>query len=225
MPVRLAHRIRMFQQLPFVVGTNPNIARVYDLYWKAFEAFRNYRELTSMDENANFCRFLKDMLNEHNKVIPLLVLGVHESQKYMGMDDLDKFMNETLQSRLSRRVLAEQHLALTSTFQNLKIKSTKTGIVDSNCRALDAINSAVKTCDSLFMESFSTLPPKVVIDGHMNSQFTYIPGHVEYIIFELIKNSMRSTFEKHGEKMPIIRVTVGSTDDHVMFRVSDSGIE
>jgi signal transduction histidine kinase len=215
----------MFQQLPFVVGTNPNIGKVYDLYWHAFEAFRNYKELTTTDENSKFCEFLNDMLDEHNKVIPLLVLGIHESQKYMGMGDLDKFMNETLQSRLSRRVLAEQHLALTKTFQNLKVKSSKTGIVDSRCRAIDSINNAVKTCDTLFMDTFATLPPKVVVDGHMNSQFTYIPGHVEYIIFELMKNSMKHTFEKHGEKMPDIRVTVGSTDDHVMFRVSDCGIE
>jgi hypothetical protein len=45
LPVRLAHRIVDFQRLPFIVGTNPHIERVYSLYWQAFETFRRFPEI------------------------------------------------------------------------------------------------------------------------------------------------------------------------------------
>jgi len=51
MPVRLAHRINAFQQLPFVVGSNKSINQVYELYWEAFEAFRKVTEITTLEVN------------------------------------------------------------------------------------------------------------------------------------------------------------------------------
>jgi signal transduction histidine kinase len=194
------------------------------LYWNAFESFRNFKELKTFEDNLEFCDFMENMLKIHRKVIPLLVIGIHESKKYLGNEELNIFMNETFQSRLSRRVLAEQHLALTKDFKNPD-KKTKFGIVDSNCRAIDSINNAIKSCDELFMDTYDCLPPVVTLDGKLNAQFTYIPGHVEYILTELLKNSMRFTFEHHGSQMPQIKVTIGYADDQVMFRVSDSGID
>ena len=35
--VRIAHRIRDLQALPFVVMTNRNLEEVYEKYWTAFE--------------------------------------------------------------------------------------------------------------------------------------------------------------------------------------------
>lgn len=38
MPVRLSHRLRDLQQLPFVVANHPSLQHVYDLYLETFEA-------------------------------------------------------------------------------------------------------------------------------------------------------------------------------------------
>ena len=73
LPVRLAHRIREFQQLPFVVGANPQIEQVYQLYWEAFEKFRSVPTVKTIEENRQFCNVVKSMLQIHRKVIPLLV--------------------------------------------------------------------------------------------------------------------------------------------------------
>ncbi|CAG8641357.1 12578_t:CDS:1, partial [Cetraspora pellucida] len=51
LPVRIAHRIRDFQNLPFIVGTNPHLARVYDLYWLAFEKLRKIPPIRTIEEN------------------------------------------------------------------------------------------------------------------------------------------------------------------------------
>jgi hypothetical protein len=224
LPVRLAHRIRMFQQLPFVVGTNPNMETCYNLYWDAFDKFRVVKEITSLEENKQFCDLIERMLQSHKVVIPLLVLGIYEAQKYIDPKQLNRFMNETLQSRVSRRVLAEQHLSLSKNFNDHTIDhQNQIGVVNNQCKALDIVRKCVKKADELFLESFENIPPQVVIDGKLDTTFTYIPEHIEYILFELIKNSMRYTAESHTGLFPPIRITIGYGYNQVMFRVSDQG--
>jgi pyruvate dehydrogenase kinase 2/3/4 len=182
------------------------------------------KEITTVEQNFEFCTLIESMLKTHKVIIPLLVTGVHESQSYMDQKDLNKFMNETLQSRVSRRVLAEQHLSLSRTF-NDQHNPGQIGVVDSQCKAFEIVQKCVKRCDELFMNSYEELPPKVEIDGHLDTTFTYIPEHIEYIIFEILKNSMRYTQERHlGGKLPSVRITIGKGDHRVMFRISDQGL-
>ena len=37
LPVRIAHRLRDMQALPYVVVTNEGVTKVYEMYWDAFE--------------------------------------------------------------------------------------------------------------------------------------------------------------------------------------------
>jgi pyruvate dehydrogenase kinase 2/3/4 len=226
LPVRLAHRIRCFQQLPFVVGANPNIEKVYSLYWNAFEQFRTYPVITTEEENRQFCELVQANLDNHKVVIPKIVMGVYESQKYMEDQDLNIFINETLQSRVSRRVLAEQHLALSEGFNGVKPKPNMIGIVNTACKASEIVKNCASLSSSLFSKAFQVPPPQVIVDGDLNAKFTYIPDHIEYIIFELLKNSMKYTYrsKKNTALLPSIKVTIGMAENQVMFRVSDEGI-
>lgn len=225
LPVRLAHRIRCFQQLPFVVGANPNIEKVYNLYWDAFEQFRTYPQITTEEENTKFCEMVKRNLDNHKVVIPKIVIGVYESQKYMEGQDLNIFINETLQSRVSRRVLAEQHLALSESFRGTKPRPNMIGIVNTACKANEIVQHCANLSSNLFTNAFQVPPPRVIVDGDLNAKFTYIPDHIEYIIFELLKNSMKYTYQNKSSStlLPNIKVTIGMAENQVMFRISDEG--
>jgi hypothetical protein len=230
LPVRLAHRIREFQQLPFVVGANPQIEQVYQLYWEAFEKFRSVSPIANLDENRKFCSIVSQMLNSHKRVIPLLVVGIHESQKYMEKEDLNKFMNETLQSRISRRVLAEQHIALSNSFDGVNPPESQNviGIVNNRCNPHSIVMKCAGLVSDLFRDVYEVPPPEVTVDGNLHASFTYIPDHIEYIIFEILKNSMRHTYQTHGgskKTLPPIKVTIGVGDDQIMFRISDQGFK
>ena len=98
LPTRLAQRLRDMQSLPYVVVTNPHLSHVYELYYKAFEAFRRVPEINSVEENDAYCNVIAETLKEHLTVIPRLAMGVLECQDLMSAEEMDKFMNTLLRS-------------------------------------------------------------------------------------------------------------------------------
>lgn len=147
--VRLAHRIRDFQQLPFFVGTNPHIEYVYKLYWGAFESLRQCPVIKTHDDNVHFCELLNNLLEDGLLVLPRLAQGLSESAAYYPPEqkDLDLFLNRMLRSRISRRVLAEQHLALTEACEHQWDQHTGfgdgyVGIIFVHCSARELVTRA-----------------------------------------------------------------------------------
>lgn len=96
--IRLAHRLRDMQKLPYVVVTNSHLSHVYELYYKAFEKFRSVPEIRTLDDNDRYCDILRETLKEHLTVIPNLAMGVLECQGLMKPDEMDKFMNTVLRA-------------------------------------------------------------------------------------------------------------------------------
>ncbi|KAG0293254.1 hypothetical protein BGZ98_002251, partial [Dissophora globulifera] len=232
LPIRLAHRIRDFQNLPFIVGTNPHIELVYDLYWQAFEKLSKVPEIKTLEENDAFCDLVKGLLNDHLVVIPQLALGIMESSKHIPPQQVDKFMNKMLRSRISRRVLAEQHISLTSNFNSpnhMMSDRGYIGIIYTHCRPGDIVErTALLAAETCRQSSGGVDPPKVMLDGNVDAEFSYIPDHIEYILYELLKNSMRYVMQngipdaKTGE-LPPIQITVCEGTHDIVFRISDKG--
>ncbi|KAG0250539.1 hypothetical protein BG011_008264 [Mortierella polycephala] len=232
LPVRLAHRIRDFQNLPFIVGTNPHIELVYDLYWQAFEKLSKVPEIKTLEENDAFCDMIKALLNDHLVVIPQLALGIMECSKHIPTAQVDQFMNKMLRSRISRRVLAEQHISLTSNFNSPNHMMTDQGyigIIYTHCRPRDIVErTALLAAETCRLGSAGQTPPKVMLDGNIDAEFSYIPDHIEYILYELLKNSMRFVMQngvrdsKTGE-LPPIQITVCEGTHDIVFRISDKG--
>ncbi|KAJ3004170.1 hypothetical protein HKX48_001388, partial [Thoreauomyces humboldtii] len=188
-----------FQHLPFIVGTNPHIEHVYRLYWDAFEKFKGIPPITTLEQNREFCDTVESMLTQHLVAIPRLAMGIAESGLHLEPRDGDRFMNEMLRSRIGRRVLAEQHITLSHVFDGSQHQDPSfIGIVNTRCRAVDVVRKCAAIVGKVFQEGFGVDPPQVIVDGHLDATFTYIPDQIEYIIFELLKNSMWATLDKHA---------------------------
>ncbi|KAH8888719.1 alpha-ketoacid dehydrogenase kinase [Thozetella sp. PMI_491] len=242
LPARLAHRIRDMQQLPYVVVTNPNISDVYDLYYNAFDTFRKIPEITTLEDNDRFCKIISENLRAHLTVIPKLAMGILESSGLMDNRELDRFMNTILRSRISRRVIAEQHLALTDTFHapwfspGAKLSESEfIGEVFLKCVAKDVVERCGTAIRAIAQRAYGPdVPiPEISIDGHLEVNFPFILSHLEYIIGELLRNSVQGVVEKHqrlrekgkGDDGPVppIQVTICESPQHVIIRVSDQG--
>ncbi|KAJ5609405.1 hypothetical protein N7528_009972 [Penicillium herquei] len=239
LPTRLAHRLRDIQQLPYVVVSNPRLTLVYELYYKAFERFRVIPEIRSLDDNEKFCDVLRDMLKEHLVVIPNLATGVLECRELFPPDEMDRFMNTLLRARISRRVIAEQHLALTETFnspwhfpdshERTDMNADFVGEVFLKCNAKEVIERCGKVAQDLMRQTSKSSKlsiPAVNVRGHLNATFPYILSHLEYIVGELMRNSVQAVMEKYPDSSdapPPIEVLICETPQHVIMRISDQG--
>ncbi|KAG6831603.1 hypothetical protein H0H92_009076 [Tricholoma furcatifolium] len=204
LPVRIAHRLRDLQGLPYVVVTQEGVAKTYE--------------------------------SSSATVIPSLSLGLSLSSRFLPPDQLDSFMRRMLVSRISRRVLAEHHIALSEIHAGTHSESSgepHVGIIFTGLNVRRSIERCAKLlrarpvgiedhyCDGAIQTGW----PEVVIDGHLDTKFSYIREHLEYIIFELLKNSMQATVVKHRQStnLPIIRATIVAGDNDVGIRISDEG--
>lgn len=226
------------QTLPYVVVTNSHIAHVYELYYKAFERFRRVSEIKSLEDNDHYCKIVQETLREHATVIPRLAIGVLEIQGLMKPEETDKFITTLLRSRISRRVIAEQHLALTETFhapwhfpnaQPLTDPNTESvGEIFLRCNAKEIVQSCAKATQELMTKTYGTdlAIPDVKIEGHLEATFPYILSHLEYIVGELLRNSIQAVIEQRKYKdttPPPIEVLICETQQHVIIRISDQG--
>ncbi|KAJ7228599.1 branched-chain alpha-ketoacid dehydrogenase [Mycena pura] len=223
LPVRIAHRLRDMQKLPFIVVTQESVATVYELYWSAFEKFRQYPPINTLEDNAAFCQFLSDILQEHSTVIPRLSLGLSLASPHLSPDDLDSFMRRMLVSRISRRVLAEQHIALSEIHFQKQAPShgePHVGIIFTGLN----VKRCIEKCANL-LRNRGRGWSEIVIDGHLETRFAYIKEHLEYIVFELLKNAIQATaLHHHGAStLPPIRATISMGANDVGVRISDQG--
>src|SRR5690606_16376188 len=74
---------------------------------------------------------------------------------------------------------------------------------------------------------YPTVPsvPEIRLEGHLDTTFPYILSHLEYIIGELLRNSIEATVLHHhpSRPPPPITVLICNAPKHIIFRVSDQG--
>jgi pyruvate dehydrogenase kinase 2/3/4 len=234
LPVRLAHRIREMQTLPYSVISNPYLSEVYELYYTAFDRFRKFPTIKSLRENERYCELLASLLDEHLAVIPKLVMGAIENSHAGNIeaDRIDQFMSSMLRSRISRRVIAEQHISLTNSFGSGELNndqdSSYIGAVFLQCNANDTVLRCGKQAHDLIQELFpDNEMPEIIIEGDKDVTFPYIKSHIEYIVGELLRNSVEATvrsFDPKVSKRPLpILVSISNTPQNVFIRISDQG--
>lgn len=124
------------------------------------------------------------------------------------------------------------------------LDNAEIGIVDTKCHAGRLISKCTQLAHEAMIQVYGNVP-NIVIQGHPNIRFLYIPDQIEYILFELLKNSIKFTTQHHATQknssqshrdLPEICVHVSSnpspdskvhpqphTFQTVTFRVSDQG--
>ena len=121
-------------------------------------------------------------------VIPNLSLGMSLSSRYLAPDRLDSFMRRMLVSRISRRVLAEHHIALTQFVREQSDCSSppreNVGIISTGLSVKECIEKCTQyLCQRPYNadgDVGSSAPwSEVIIDGHLDIKFAYIREHLE----------------------------------------------
>uniref|UniRef100_UPI00358E059C branched-chain alpha-ketoacid dehydrogenase kinase n=1 Tax=Myxine glutinosa TaxID=7769 RepID=UPI00358E059C len=220
LPVRISHRIRGFRNLPFIVGCQPDILHVHELYIRAFHVLSEFPKITDAETEVRFCQLLKQLLDDHKDVVTQLAEGFRQSRRHIKDEFLLRaFLDKTLTSRLGMRMLATHHLGLHEE------KPNYVGIICTQLSPRKLIEKWVDFARRLCEHRYGGAP-LVRITGHVAARFPYIPLPLDYILPELLKNAMRATMESHTDcpsNVPDVVVTVANNDVDFIIRVSDRG--
>uniref|UniRef100_A0A8C8IIZ8 Protein-serine/threonine kinase n=1 Tax=Oncorhynchus tshawytscha TaxID=74940 RepID=A0A8C8IIZ8_ONCTS len=113
LPVRIAHRIKGFRSLPFIIGCNPTILQVHELYIRAYHVLSDFPAIKDQEMEARYSKLVQQLLDDHKDVVTLLAEGFRECRRHIQDETLVRnFLDTTLTSRLGIRMLATHHLAL-----------------------------------------------------------------------------------------------------------------
>ncbi|NXU28803.1 BCKD dehydrogenase, partial [Thalassarche chlororhynchos] len=87
LPVRIAHRIKGFRSLPFIIGCNPTILHVHELYIRAFQKLSEFPPIQARGDEARYCALLRQLLEDHKDVVTLLAEGLRECRRHIQVPD------------------------------------------------------------------------------------------------------------------------------------------
>lgn len=233
LPIRLAMRVRDLQTLPFGVVNNFHLAQIYESYYHLFNAFRKIPMITTLDQNEKFCETLSALLDDHVFNLSHLMMGALEVSilSNLPQSELDQFMSSMLRSRISRRVIVEEHLSLTEN-HNTKPYSAKPpdyiGEIFQQCNAAEHFEIVAGVVRQSLAEVFphQDLMPRLEIEGDLNTSFPFMVPHLHYLLSEILRNSIEATINTHGtsgQQLPPIKITIINAQKQVIFRISDQG--
>ncbi|KAK8745703.1 hypothetical protein OTU49_000332 [Cherax quadricarinatus] len=221
LPVRIAKRVVAFRSLPFIVGCNPIILGVHELYIRAFNILNNFAPITSRQDEINYSRKLGELLDDHKDVVTQLAAGFRECRRHIENEELvARFLDKTLTSRLGIRMLAQHHLALREN------KPNYVGIINVAMKLKEVIERSCQFVTRIASHKYGRVP-QLKLSGHVNAVFPYIELPLDYILPEILKNAVRATIENHSEyeviQLPPIHITIASNDIDFIIRISDRG--
>lgn len=102
------------------------------------------------------------------------------------------------------------------------------GDIFLKCNAKEIVERCGRTTQELIKRDHGSHLeiPEIHIKGHLDATFPYILSHLEYIVGELLRNSIQAVIEQRRSKdakPPPIHVLICETAQHVIIRISDQG--
>lgn len=92
----------------------------------------------------------------------------------MSPTQISNFLDGAIRNRISVRLIAEQHIALSQALNDPDIDPSHVGVVDMQCSP----KAMIKMCGSYVSElceaTLGASPP-LVIDGHVDATFACVP--------------------------------------------------
>lgn len=169
--------------------------------------------------------------------------------------DVQRFLDRFYLSRIGIRILIGQHIALARTSPSTPTtldgdpldtqpsttsSSSNTGghenpeqeqyvgIICTNTNVGAMAHEAIENARFVCEEHYGLFKgPPVQLVCPRNLTFMYVPSHLNHMLFELLKNSLRAVVERYGveneESFPPIKVVVVEGKEDITIKISDEG--
>nr|XP_002125792.1 pyruvate dehydrogenase (acetyl-transferring) kinase isozyme 2, mitochondrial [Ciona intestinalis] len=239
LPTRLANMVKEMNRLPDELLVMPSTKLVTSWYNTSFEEVIDFdKNKTDAKNIERFHKVLQGIIQRHRNVVETMAHGIMEWKEKCGndqsfhqtyQDKIQYFLDRFYTSRIGIRILINQHILL---FGDSAVRHPNLyGTIDPNCDVPlvveDAFTTAKFLCEQYYMGS-----PEVNVHVHNVSDkekdsvtIIYAPSHLHHICFELFKNAMRATMERHPDvvDVPPINVWITKGGSDCSIKISDAG--
>ncbi|CAB3361274.1 pyruvate dehydrogenase (acetyl-transferring) kinase, mitochondrial [Cloeon dipterum] len=236
LPVRLANIMKEIHLLPENLLRTPSANLVNQWYAQSFKDLLKFKDLEVSDKIlTQFCESLIMIRNRHSDTVQTMAQGVLELKENYPVDQqtensIQYFLDRLYMSRISIRMLINQHTLLFGTDLNVTSNSRHVGSIDPNCDVVSIVRDAYENARFLCDQYYLASPELQLFEHNRNMpnapiQVVYVPSHLYHMLFELFKNSMRAVMEFHGDKetVPPVVANISLGNEDVCIKVSDIG--
>ena len=264
LPIRTAIAIEQLSEMPHGFATMSSTKQVRSWLLNEFKDLTAAEKPETPTTEQAFTNLMKKIQSKHQEVILTLGRGLWEMKKDIihkkvkVRDDKQEWGKVTeaiteefpnLQSqldnfyagRIAAAFLVKQHKAVVANAKRPKPRpgyEHYAGIVCARTDLFDVCKSAVIEAKAICFSHYDNCPEVILRRGHPTEQqvfFPHIPSHVHYIVFEILKNSLKASIDVHAKKkfnggidcskVPPIEVVVCDSEnlEDVSIRVSDCG--
>lgn len=227
---RLAKRTTELENLPYGLSAMPSINELSSWYIKSFNELYQFKNLNDNDKMYNV---LERIYKRHTTTTNKITDGFKELNKNLStrydenvfeylklhghlpcgnFEKLNNSLDNFYTNRLSVRLLIDQYL----NYESNRVGFV--GVINTKTSPVDVINDAIIDATSVCRNSYGE-SPDVIIEEITKPEICYIPSHLYYVMFELIKNSLRASIENDKDSIKIII----SGDEDVIIKISDRG--
>ncbi|KAI8916397.1 histidine kinase-like ATPase [Gorgonomyces haynaldii] len=171
---------------------------------------------------------LQQQVQRHKPIVWETAQAVHQlaidrPELHKEHPMVQKFLKRFHQSRISTRLLYSHCHTLQ---EPLKLQH-QIGIFSTHVDIDQIVQMAIEHAAHICIDEFGEVPPIVVEAQPVLPTFN-IPSHIEYALFELLKNAMRATIERSKQtQIPIdelpITIRWYSTQHHTFVEIQDLG--
>jgi len=226
LPIRMSKLIGDLESLPYGLSGTNSISSVRGIYVTSFNQIVTYPTNEIDKDLVPFIELLRDILRNHRFVAPMMAMGLVEMRRanpsFLDISAqcpfLGQFLNKFFAARLAMRLLMGHLICCQEN------KDGYRGEIHLDCD-FERICKAVITDVTFICDRNYGRTPVIQVRNKLKKQFTYLPGHINVILFELLKNSCRAVCEFHKESkdLPPIQIIIVGGESEVAIKIQDEG--
>jgi len=222
--IRLARELQNFNNLPYAIVRTPQVTQVFNLYLNAFKRITSLPEIETEEIEDEFSKTLQTLVTSCIGIVDLLAQGIRDSIQYyestVELLNVQEFMDSFVINRIARRMLAEQHLVLRANPHD----PDYIGLISANCNIAQCITIASTSVTEVTIRQNQN-HPKIILKGDLTANVPFVVKHLEYIMRELLSNSVTAVIESHRgpRELPPIEILIAQGFKKTTIRVSDRG--
>ena len=227
---RLSKRTVELENLPYGFSAMDSIKNLSGWYIKSFQELYKFNNMNNDEELINI---LTNIYNRHSDTSEKISDGLKQlnndfSKRYdedvfeylkknghLPFGEFEKLNNAIDQfytNRFSVRLLIDQYI-------NYNIeKENYIGVINTKTSPIKILKEAVEDSSEICKSNYGD-SPEVNINLITDTTICYIPSHLYYVLFELIKNSLRASIEKD---MSPVEIVISGEED-LIIKISDKG--